>query len=96
MESTESYVQKMQAQLEEWSTAIERLRAKADHASAETKLKMQRQLDELKAKEAAARTKLDQIKNTSKQAFEDARGAIDKAWSDLKGAFDRARASIKD
>jgi hypothetical protein len=48
MESTETYVQKMEAQLKEWSAALDRMKAKADKASAETKLKMQRQIDDLK------------------------------------------------
>jgi hypothetical protein len=96
MDSTESYVQKMEAQLKEWGTALDRMKTKADQASAETKLKMQRQIEDLKAREIAARAKLQQIKSAGQQALHDARGTIDKAWADLKGAFERARADFKD
>ena len=72
------------------------MKAKADKASADTKVEMQRQIDELKVKAAAVRVKLEQIKSARKQAIDDARGTIDKAWTDLKGAFERATASFKD
>jgi len=96
MDSTESYVQKMEAQLKEWSAVLDRMKARADKASADTKLKMQRQIEELKAREIAARAKLQQIRSAGQQALNDARGTIDKAWADLKGAFERARADLKD
>lgn len=83
MNAKESYKKKVQAQLDEWAAEIDRLRARADKDQADAQLRYYSQIGELRAMQAAAGQKLDQLK-----------AAGDTAWEDLRGGIERARDSL--
>jgi uncharacterized coiled-coil DUF342 family protein len=91
MQKKDLYIEKLNAQLKEWSAAIDVLKAKADKATADLKIGYQKQLDDLKAKRDVARDKINDVKAAGDDAWERMATAMEKAWADIKAAFERAK-----
>jgi hypothetical protein len=79
----EAYEKKLQGQLDEWGAEIDKLKAKADSAEADTQLSYYKQIEELRSMQDAARKKLDELKDASDDAWEDLKVGIDSAWDSL-------------
>jgi hypothetical protein len=92
MDKKDLYIEKLNAQLKEWSASIDVLQAKADKASADLKIGYAQQLDDLKAKRDTARGRLDDLKAAGDDAWERMTMAIEESWGDIKAAFDKAKA----
>ena len=95
MSLRDAYIDKMEAQLREWGTKIDELKAKADKAEASAKIEYMKQLDSLKAKRDAARTKLGEIRAAGEDAWESMKSGVEGAWSELKSAIDGAANKFK-
>ena len=65
-----AYEEKFDAQLKEWSAQIALLKAKADTARAEAKIEYYKTIETLQGKQDAARTKLQELRNTGDDAWE--------------------------
>jgi hypothetical protein len=91
----EAYQEKIEAQLKEWSAKISELKAKADKATADAKVKMYQEIDDLKAKREAAQQKLDDLKAAGAEKWENLKAASDKALEDLKGKWESIKAKFK-
>jgi hypothetical protein len=86
----EAYEQKLQAQLDEIALEIEKLNVKANKAEADTKLEYHKEIDKLKALQEQAKVKLDNIKQSSNDAWEDLKSGMDNAWTALSDAVKSA------
>lgn len=86
----EQYEQKLQAQLDEWSAEIDKLKAKADGAKADGKLEYYEKIEELRSMQEVASKKLIELKNASDDAWEDLKAGIDSAWDSLGNALKSA------
>jgi multidrug resistance efflux pump len=95
MESKKAYQEKMEAQLREWSAKIDLLKAKADKAKAEVKIKYYEKIEELRADQETARQKLQELKGSGEEAWGELKGGVDKAIGDLKEGLNRALAKFK-
>lgn len=91
----EAYQEKMNAQLGEWQSKIDQLKARADKAKAEQKLKYYEEIESLRTKQQHAYEKLDELKLASESTWEELKTGVDLAWHDLHGAFERARKKFK-
>ncbi len=95
MSRKEAYEKKLKAQLDEWGKEIEKLKLKADKAKAEQQLKYYKILEELKAKQKTAGKKLQELKDTGEDAWEDLKAGIEKAWNALGEAVKSAVSKFK-
>jgi len=95
MSMKESYLQKLQAQLNEWSAEIDKLKAMADKAEADTRLEYYEQIDELRVKQAAANIKLRELMDASDDAWEDLKAGVESAWLSLGDSVKDAAARFK-
>lgn len=95
MSMKEAYQKKMEAQLKEWSAKIDALKAKADKAGAEQKIKYYEHIESLRARQQKVREKLDKLRASSEAAWEDLRGSVEHAWEELKSAVERAAKKFK-
>ena len=95
MSMKESYQKKLQAQLDEWSAEIDKLKAKADGAEADAKLEYYKQIEELRSMQAAANEKLAELKEAKDDAWEDLKAGMDSAWGSLGNALKSARSRFK-
>ena len=91
MDKKDLYIEKLNAQLREWSATLDVLKAKADKASADLKIGYAKQLDDLKAKRDTAQGRLDDLKAAGDDAWERMTMAIEESWGDIKAAFDKAK-----
>lgn len=90
MNPKDAYQQKLQAQLDEWNAKIKQLEARMSQANADAKIQYQEQLEELKAKQAAARDKLDELSAASEDAWQDMKQGFEDSWSRLSDAIQSA------
>ena len=93
MSMKESYEKKLQAQLDEWSADIDKLKARADKAEANVQIAYYKQVDELRAMQKTARQKLADLKDAGDDAWEELKTSIEKTWDklghELKSAISR-------
>jgi archaellum component FlaC len=90
-----AYEQKIDAQLKEWGTQVEVLKAKAEKAKTEAKITYLKQIEELRRKEESLRGKLHELKGSGDEAWEDFKGGMEEALSDMKKALKRAASRFK-
>ncbi|MDF1722824.1 MAG: hypothetical protein P1U65_19285 [Minwuia sp.] len=95
MSMKDAYVQKLQAQLDEWNGEIDKLKARADGAEADAKIAYYQHIDKLRAEQLEAREKLSELQQASDTAWEDLKAGIENAWDDLESAMKRAASRFK-
>lgn len=88
------YVAKAKAQLDQLSTQIDELTVKANLAKADAKVKYQKQLTVLKSKQAAAKSRFEELQATAGNAWEEMQVGVEAAWKELQTAFDRAKSEL--
>ena len=95
MSTRDEYVRKLQAKLEEWNADIDKLSAKAGEVKAELRHDYAEQLEALKAKQAVARQKFEELQKSGGGAWEDLKAGIELAWSAVGEAIDSAKSRFK-
>jgi uncharacterized coiled-coil DUF342 family protein len=95
MSSRDEYIRKMQAKLEEWNAEIDTLTAKAGEVTADVRNEYHEQIESLKAKQAAARQKIEELQQAGESAWGDLRSGIELAWTAMGEAIDSARSRFK-
>ena len=84
----EKVLGKMEEKLKGWGEEIENLRGKANKLGTEARKKLM--VEELRAKQESARHKLQEMRKTGGEAWEDLRTGAEAALDDLKKAGERA------
>jgi len=95
MANREEYQGKMEAQLSEWGADIDKLKARADQASADTKQGYYDQIETLHTKQASMQAKLQELKTSSDDAWEDLKEGLEHSWNQVKDSFNHAAARFK-
>jgi hypothetical protein len=85
----------MEAQLKQWSTEIDILKAKAEKAKAEAKITYLKQIEELRSKQESVKGKVHELRASGDEAWEDVKKGVDNALADLKKALKRAASRFK-
>jgi hypothetical protein len=85
------YLEKMQAQLNDWTAKIDALIVKAEKAGAAKKTEYQEQIKTLQAKKKIAEEKLQILKAAGEGAWRDAKEAMEKISGDLRFAWNKFR-----
>jgi hypothetical protein len=88
----EAYQEKIEAQLKEWSARLQELKAKADKATADAKIEMEKHIEELRAKKEAAQHKLNDIKTAGADSWEALKSGSEKTLEEMKKTWDRVKA----
>ena len=95
METKDSYLKKMKAKFDDlnykWSLERNKLEAKAQHAKVEVKKNFEGKLKTLHERREKMSQRLDQIDNSSEEAWKDIKDGVDSAWKSLNEAIKRAR-----
>ena len=95
MSKREEYINKMAAQLKEWSARMDVLKAKAEKAEADAKINYDSELESLRKRKEAAEKRLSELKNASESAWEDLKDGCEKSWQEFKSALDTAVSKLK-
>uniref|UniRef100_A0A831U6K8 Coiled coil domain-containing protein n=1 Tax=Geobacter metallireducens TaxID=28232 RepID=A0A831U6K8_GEOME len=95
MGTREEYVKKLQVKLEEWNADIDKLSAKAGEVKAELRHEYAEQLETLKAKQAVARQKFEELQKSGGSAWEDLKAGMELAWNAVSEAIDSAKSRFR-
>jgi len=95
MNEKELYNQKMQAQLDEWKADLDKLKARASKAEANTKLEANKKIKELEGKIEVGQTKLNEMKGASGEAWDSLKSGFETAWNSIKSGFEDAASKYK-
>lgn len=95
MSMKEAYEKKLQAQLDEWSAEIDKLKAKADSAEGDAQLEYYKKIEELQSMKENVANKLAELKNSGEGAWVDLKAGIDSAWDSLDKALKSASTRFK-
>jgi len=90
----DDYQEKVEARLKELDAQIDVLRAKADKATAETKLESYTQLVPVNTKREVARVRLQTMAVVGEQAREDLKTGVVDALNDLERAVGKATSAV--
>jgi hypothetical protein len=83
----ERFMEKVQAQLDEWSLRVDRLAAEAERLTGGAKREAQERLRHLSGKLDSAREKLRASKAARDEKWDEARAALERHWEELKSVF---------
>lgn len=95
MKTKAEYIDKLAAQLKEWSARIDELEAKAGTAKAGVKEGYEKRIHELKEKRDALAQRLQETRKSSDEAWGTLKVGLDNAWKELKDAITAAREKFK-
>ena len=79
----EKYTAKLESQLKEWESAVEKMAIKAGEKIS---------LDEWREKKASALKKLDELRNEGGDRWEVLKMGVESAWDELRAAYETATA----
>jgi hypothetical protein len=83
----ERFMEKIQAQLNEWSVRVDHLAADAERLTGGAQKQAQERIRHLSAKLDSAREKLRASKVARDEKWDEARGALESYWEELKSLF---------
>jgi DNA repair exonuclease SbcCD ATPase subunit len=86
----EEYRNAVEAELEEFDSRLDELKAGAEKADPEARTALDRDIEEVSQKREVARKKLQDLKAAGAEAWEGVKSALDAAVKDLRQAYDRA------
>lgn len=84
------YSSEKDAELKKWEATVNLWKAKAQKVEADAKADYENLLQDLGAKQDAARTKLDKLKNSSGEAWQELRKGLESSFGELRSALDKA------
>ncbi len=89
MASKEAYQQKLEAQIKEWDVKLEQLRAKAQMASAELRIKYENEQEDLARQRKSMQKMFEEIGHHSEAAWQDVKDGAEKARLEMARAMDK-------
>lgn len=85
-----AYEQKIEAQIDELGARMELLRAKANQATADAKIKITERLGELRTQQAETERKLQNVREAGEDAWKELRSGMDDALKSLQNGVEQA------
>jgi len=90
MEKRDLYLQKINAQIDEYSAKLKVMRSKATAVHVDMKLEYLNQVEKLEEKRDGLKRKYKEISKASESSWEDIKEGTESAWNDLKESLDKA------
>ena len=90
MEKRELYLQKIDAQIDQYSAKLKGMRSKATEVHVDMKLEYINQIEKLEEKRDSLKKKYKEISKASESSWEDIKEGTENAWNDLKESLDKA------
>ena len=87
MRIAEASVGKMETQLKQWGTKLDKVIAKVEAAGSEVKVDYRKGVKDLNAKYKVVRSKLDKSKAAGSAKWGILKSGLEAAWNDLEAAF---------
>lgn len=94
MKERDLYIQKLEAQINEWQADIDKLKAKLAGASVGTKLEINQHITSMESNLEEAKSKLDELRKASDDSWEMIKADVEKSWDSIKSAFQDAYTKV--
>lgn len=91
MTTRDAYVEKAKAKLDEWNAEIDKLQAQSKQASADAEIKWRENMKTLQQQRDVAARKLEALKSSSEQAWEDLKSGFEAACRDMSDSVRHAK-----
>ncbi len=95
MSVKEEYQKKLQAQLDEWGTEIDKLKVVAGKAKTGLQGEYYKEIEGLRSQQLTAQKKLHELKGASGEAWEDLKTGIEISWNAMGTAIKSAISRFK-
>ena len=95
MEKRNLYLEKISAQVEQYSAKLAGMRGKAAEFQADMKLEYLNQVEKLEGKRDGLKEKYEELKKSSESSWEDMKEGTENAWNELKEAVAKAAENFK-
>jgi chromosome segregation ATPase len=95
MDKKRGYHEKIEALLKEWTTKIDFLKVKAEKAKVEAKIKYYGEIKDLRTKQKLAKRKLQDLRESEDDAWEELKAGVGNALDDLRDALKHAASRFK-
>ena len=86
MSHKDQYIAKMEAQLDDWRLKLDAMKAKLEEVQIQGRLEFHRQVDASQRQHELARQQLDELKQSSQDAWEALKAGMDGIWKELAAA----------
>ena len=83
----DAYLARVEAQIKEWDADFERMKAKADIASADAKIEYYNKLEGFKVRSEKLKEEYKTLKESSEEAFDEMKCGLEKACGELTSTF---------
>lgn len=90
MSERQAYIDKMHAQLDAADARIKKLQATAKNATADSRIELQRRLDELRAQRKTISEKMNSLQNATADSWSDVKSGFERAWGEFKSSVESA------
>ena len=94
-EKRDEYVEKLKSKIDDWNRDIDKLQAKADQMAADTRVKYQKQIADLKAKQKEVKDNMDKLQKAGAEAWVDLKAGMNSAWKALGESVKSAKSKFK-
>lgn len=94
-ESREGYQRNTRNKLDEWSSRIETLQARSEHAGAEIRWQLQKSIRQLKEQLQPAQRHLEELEASAETQWEKLRPSLDRSLANLQHSYERAISRFK-
>jgi DNA repair exonuclease SbcCD ATPase subunit len=89
-ETKEAHIKKFSAKLEQAQARLDLLKARAREADADTRLRINKEIDDIKERRADLERRMDELKSAGGDAWDDVKAGLDEGWQALSRALDQA------
>jgi hypothetical protein len=86
----DAHIDKVKAQVDEWSARLDVLKAKAAKADASARIELHKAADDMSTLQDAAKKHLEELLAASVEASKEAKSGLDDAWSTMSAAVEAA------
>lgn len=95
MEKRELYLEKIRAEIDQYSAKLAGMRGKANEVQADIKLEYLNRLEKLEGKRDGLKEKYEQLSKSSESSFGDIKEGTENAWKELKESISKATKHFK-
>lgn len=91
----DAYVEKLKGKIDEWNKDIDKLQEKTGQMASGAREKYKKQIEDLRAKQKEAQSKMDELQKAGGEAWVELKGGMDKAWKAMGEAVNSAKTKFK-
>jgi len=83
-------IDKFNARMEQAEARIDMLKAKAEEADADARLRLNEEIDDIRSRKDSLKKKMHELQTASDEAWQDLKAGAEAGWRALSNAVDRA------